>query len=123
MSMIVDRIGHEFASIAISAAMSLAATPVVIRGGVATITATTELELVGLAYWTSLLGYTGSLTPGDRLVIDTDAMTVKLNGSDARANFTGSFPKLWPGSNELRWTSTGDTPNVSAEIDHEPRWA
>jgi len=93
-----------------------------IAKGAVAIVATTELELVGLAYLTELLGYTGNLTPGDVLVIDVDAMTVKLNGADARANFTGTFWKLWPGTNEVEWKSTGDVPTASLESKHEPRW-
>lgn len=93
----------------------------VVQGGVA-ISASASLSLEAAAYLTALLGYTGTLTAGDELVIDTDAMTVKLNGADARANFTGEFWQLWPGENELEWTDDDGSRNVSVEIDHEPRW-
>ena len=122
VSILADRIGHEFAEIAIAAVASMAAAPVVIRDGVVTISATSELELVGLAYWTTALGYSGTLTPGDKLVIDTDAMTVKLNRADARANFTGKFWQLWPGNNEITWIDNDGSRNVTAAFEHEPRW-
>ena len=121
-SVTADSIWRVYGDVGIAAAAALTAVPIVVYDGAVTITATTSLHLAALAYITQQLGYTGTLTAGDRLVIDTDAMTVKLNGSNVRANFTGKFWKLWRGSNELKWASTGDTPNATLEVNHEPRW-
>lgn len=55
------------------------------------------------------LTYTGSLIAGDKLLIDTEALTVMLNGINAIANFTGTFPKLQPGDNVVVAASTGTT--------------
>lgn len=80
------------------------------------------MEAVALAYITQSLGYTGTLTAGDVLEIDTDNMTVKLNGVNARANMTGTFPKLYSGTNELRWKDDDATRDLDLEVDHEPRY-
>jgi len=121
-SIIADRIGSEYAEIAIAIVSAMTAAPIAICDGVIAISATSELELVGLAYWTALLGYTGTLTTGDKLVIDTDAMTVKLNRADARASFTGKFWQLWPGINEVIWTDNDGARNATLKLEHEPRW-
>lgn len=73
------------------------------RSAVVTITAVPSLDIAGLAYVTQSLAFAGTLRGGDVLEIDVDKMSVKLNGVDARANFSGVFPLLYTGTNELRW--------------------
>jgi len=62
------------------------------------------------------------LAAGDKLVIDVDAMTVKLNGSSTRPLMTGTFPQLYVGTNELRWKDGGEVPDLNFETVHEPRF-
>jgi phage-related protein len=57
----------------------------------------------------SVLGYTGSLTSADTLVIDTGAMTVTFNGQNALANYSGGFPKLPPGETQVTAAASGTT--------------
>ena len=91
------------------------------RMGTVSISSTSEVSALGVAYFAQLMGYTGTLSDGDVLVIDCDEQTVTLNGSNATRYFTGSFPQLYSGTNELRWKSD-ETPDVSIESKHEPRY-
>lgn len=56
-----------------------------------------------------VLSYTGSLASGDKLEIDTEYMTVKFNGVNAIANYSGGFPKLQPGDTTVVPASAGTT--------------
>lgn len=51
--------------------------------------------------------YVGTLTSSDIVVIDTEKLTVTLNGNNALANYIGTFPKLQPGNNTV--SSNGGT--------------
>ena len=90
--------------------------------GAVTISATSAVEAIALAYITQTFGYTGTLSAGDVLVIDTDAMTVKLNGSSTRPLMTGTFPKLYTGTNELRYADGGEVPDLDFVTAHKPRY-
>lgn len=45
----------------------------------------------------STLAYTGTINAGSKLVIDTGALTVELDGANAMQNYSGGFPGLPPG--------------------------
>lgn len=47
------------------------------------------------------LAYTGTIPEGQKLIIDTDLMTAKLNGTNALANYNGKFPKVKPGQTSV----------------------
>jgi len=91
------------------------------RMGTVSISSTSAVSALGVAYFAQLMGYTGTLSDGDVLVIDCDEETVMLNGANATRYFTGSFPQLYSGTNELRWLSD-ETPDASFETKHEPRY-
>lgn len=55
------------------------------------------------------LSYTGALIAGDRVVIDTERMTVAFNGVNALHNFSGPFPRLQPGATAVTAATTGTT--------------
>ena len=57
----------------------------------------------------SILRWTGVLTAIDVLEIDTEFMTVRLNGVNALFNYIGGFPKLLPGGTSVSATVTGTT--------------
>lgn len=57
----------------------------------------------------SALTYTGTLAGGDLLEIDTGKMTVKFNGVNALASYSGDFPKLQPGDNLVQAAAAGTT--------------
>ena len=90
--------------------------------GEVTITAVSSVEASALIYIASTMGYTGALTEGDVLVIDCDEQTVELNGSNATQYFTGTFPSLGVGSNLLDWEDGGETPDLTFETKHKPRY-
>lgn len=61
------------------------------------------VEITGTAVEPSItvggevMQYDGTLAAGDKLVIDTDKMTAKVNGVNAAAKYNGVFPKLQAG--------------------------
>lgn len=57
----------------------------------------------------STLTYTGSLADGDTLAIDTGTMTVKFNGVNAVASYSGGYPKLQPGDTVVMAAAAGTT--------------
>lgn len=57
----------------------------------------------------AVLSYTGTLTSADRLVIDTENMTVTFNGQNAIASYSGTFPWLPPGKTQVVAASSGTT--------------
>jgi len=80
-----------------------------------------------IAYITESMGYTGTLEPGDVLVIDCDEQTVIRTPageppSNATRYFTGTFPLLGVGANSLVWKDGGETPDLEFEIKHKPRY-
>lgn len=62
-----------------------------------------------VAVGASTLTYTGSLAPGDTLIIDTETITVKFNGVNALANYSGGFPKIAPGGTAVTAAAAGTT--------------
>jgi len=73
-------------------------------------------------YATQFLSYSGTITVGDILEIDTDNMTVTLNGVNARALFNGTFPLLYVGNNELHWKDEDASRDVDLVVVHKPRY-
>jgi phage-related protein len=53
------------------------------------------------------LKYFGALTAGDTLTIDTDRKTVKFNGVNALANYSGGFPQIPPGQTTVFYDGDG----------------
>jgi len=112
----------RFGEVSIESAIALVLEATRVYSGQVTIAVNTSASAAALAYVTRTLGYTGNLSSGDRLVIDTDRMTVKLNGADVRANMTGDFVKLFPGTNTIKYEDSDGSRNISLDVEHEPRW-
>jgi len=55
------------------------------------------------------LSYTGSLAAGDKVVIDTEKMTVTFNGVNVLGSYSGGFPKLQPGDTAVTAATSGTT--------------
>lgn len=76
-----------------------------------------------VSYGTEILAFSDDLTlqPGDELIIDTDAMTVTLNGENAVAYVTDDsiFFKLAPGDSTLNFAG-GDQADI--RILWKDRW-
>lgn len=58
------------------------------------------------------LTWSGSMGNGEVLEIDTDAWTVKLEGTDDMA-ISGQFPRLQPGNNSIRITGFSNTGSLN----------
>lgn len=100
--------------------LDVAATSVI--AGNAVLTAEGTLTYAGLAFVTKQLVYSGTLQPGDVLVIDTDDMTVKLNGANVTMYFTGDFFELFVGDNEIEYVDHEGSRTALVSIDHSDKW-
>jgi len=121
-SLVANGLATFSAAVDIDVVSSLVANDVRLRPGTVTITAVSSAEIDALAYVLQVMGYTGTLTAGDVLVIDCDEQTVELNGANAVRYFTGTFPQLYAGTNELIWEDGGEVPDLDFETKHEPRY-
>ncbi len=66
-----------------------------------------------------VFSYTGTITAGDTLIMDTIQETIKNNGVSDLANFSnGDFLKLLPGTNQLKYTGS----DCTIEIDYFERF-
>ena len=88
----------------------------------ATLDAAGTLTYAGLAFATKRLIYSGTLESGDVLVIDTDEMTVKLNGTNVTMYFTGDFFELFVGDNEIEYYDHEGSRTALVSIDHSDKW-
>ena len=66
------------------------------------------------------LTYTGTLSAGDQLEIDSENNTVKLNGTEV--DYSGAFPTLNIGDNTIRYTPTGSSWDIRATIKYKNRY-
>jgi phage-related protein len=69
-----------------------------------------------------VLGYTGTLADGDRLVIDCDAMTVTHNGVNVLDHLTGGFFNLHTGDTKLAYNDSVGSRTLALTVDVTPRW-
>ena len=122
-SVIADCIERKYVSTVIQAVSSLLPSAnYIATSGAVSIMAVSTLDIVGLAFVAKQLIYSGTLAPGDVLVIDTDTMTVKLNEVDVRVNFTGKFFKLYIGDNEIEYSDHEASRTALISVDHSDRW-
>jgi len=121
-SLIANDIALVPGAISIDAVSSVAAIPSKWKHAAVTITAVSSAEMSAIAYIIQSMGYTGTLTAGDVLVIDCDEQTVELNGANVTRYFTGEFPLLGVGANSLVWEDGGETPDLDFETKHKPRY-
>ena len=91
------------------------------RLGEATIEAAAIVAADAIVYLLEQLVYSGDLAAGDVLEIDTDKMTVKLNGTDVRYDLSGKFFKLLSGDNKVEYTDSETARTVGVKVDHSPR--
>lgn len=69
-----------------------------------------------------ILGYTGTLADGDRLIIDCDAMTVTHNGVNVLDHLSGAFFNLHAGDTKLTYNDGVGSRTLSLAVDVTPRW-
>ena len=110
------------AIIAMTAACSLSALIVSVEHGVVEITTSSSLTAAAILYMAQVLGYTGTLTADDVLVIDCDKMTMKKNGVEDRENHSDDFWHLFVGDSEIVWTDSEGARTIKLEIVHSPRY-
>ena len=106
----------------IAAVASLSAVPSKMLWGTMTTTASASIAPLATSYLSQLFGYTGTISPGDVLVIDCDAKTIELNGVNVVRYMTGKFLHLYSGTNQLRWKDDEAARTVTLDEDHDPRF-
>ena len=107
-----------------AASPTVVVAPVRVRVAASTMEAAAALAAIAQRYYNvAEMTYTGTLTPGDVLEIDTDLMRVRLNGVNARGSFSGDFFKLVLGEQQLDWVDDDGTRTVGVSVDHKDRWA
>jgi hypothetical protein len=67
-----------------------------------------------------VLTVTRTWVAGDVLIVDTDAHTVKVNGT--AVDFTGAFPNFSPGSSNLSVANNFTTRSLGLVVDHYKRY-
>ena len=64
--------------------------------------------------------YSGTLAPGESVVIDSDAMTATKGGVNV-VKYIDSFITLEPDGNQLTYTDSESSRTVDVTIRHTPR--
>lgn len=84
----------------------------------ATVWAASRLRLQYVYGWE----YTGDFAPGDRIIVDREALTVKLNGGNALHLVNGDLPFFQPGSNTLTYSDDEGSRTVTLLVTWRGRW-
>jgi len=111
-----------FAALAIAIVAAMSSASVIVKNGVVTITAANAIEASALSYLARLFAYTGTLTSGDRLIINMDDQTITLNGVNVTRYVSGHFWKLFPGSNTVQYSDDDGSRSIAVDVEHKPRW-
>ncbi|MFA5153206.1 MAG: hypothetical protein WC554_11645 [Clostridia bacterium] len=69
--------------------------------------------------WT--LTYAGTLAIGDTICIDGEDFTVKNDGANDIANFSGEFPSIFPGTNWVVYTDSGGSRTIQLVVSKKDR--
>ena len=67
------------------------------------------------------MNYTGTLAPGEAIVIDMNAMTAVKGSTNVLQYITGDFFSLVPGGNLITYTDTETGRTVEVKVTHYPR--
>ena len=66
------------------------------------------------------MNYTGTLAPGESVVIDSDAMTAIKGGVNV-VKYIDAFITLEPGGNQITYTDGESSRTVDVTVTHTPR--
>lgn len=69
-----------------------------------------------------IMGYDGTLAPGERITINTERFTLKKDGVDALELLNGNFVDLKTGINEVVIESDTGTRTLVVRVEHRDRW-
>jgi len=64
--------------------------------------------------------YSGTLAPGESVIIDSDVMTATKGGVNV-VKYVDAFIALEPGGNELAYTDSESARTVEIRVTHTPR--
>lgn len=66
--------------------------------------------------------FDGTFAVGDRIVIDSNTLTVTINGQNALQQTTGDFFDLALGANKITYTDTAGNRNVILRVTHRDKY-
>lgn len=70
-----------------------------------------------------VFSFSGTITSGEILEVDTDNVTVKNDGVESIEDFTGdALMRITPGDNEFKFTVTGGSTDSVIDVDWVDRW-
>lgn len=87
-----------------------------------TITVKNEGSNTILGFNINSLYYSGSLAPGDSVVINSKNFTLVKNGENDLKNMSGDFPSLNVGEDLIIYSDSGSSRTVNVKIDYNLRW-
>ncbi|MFT9848527.1 phage distal tail protein [Aneurinibacillus sp. REN35] len=90
--------------------------------GTALLSGSSGLGGTGRKFVTQRLQFTGTLQPGEQLVIDTEKITATINGQNALNQITGSFFDLQPGANTVTYADKESARNIDMILRHRGRF-
>jgi len=68
------------------------------------------------------ISYTGTISPGESLVIDCQKLQATIDSFNAANGISGDFPVLGPGDNNLSVTDETSTGGMLVKIEYNGRW-
>jgi len=84
--------------------------------------AQTNVKIENVSDGNKYFEYVGALALNDVLVVDCEAGTVEVNGTNMIANLRYAFWELIAGNNSIRTTITGTVGNSRMQVVFRPRW-
>lgn len=75
------------------------------------------------AYLVENLTFTGTFATNDIIIIDSDNLTIKLNGVNAMTKITGGdYFNLKPGINAIKYSDASGSRTIKIEVKKRDRW-
>jgi len=81
-----------------------------------------RIEINNDSFQIYLMKFNGTLTPGQRITLNTEKFTLKRDGVDILPSFEGNFIDLKPGNNEIVVESDTTTRTLIVRVEHKDRW-
>lgn len=82
----------------------------------------TEVNVSSVYSHLESVKFTGAFSPGDRIVIDTKARTVTLNGVNVLDRLAGDFISLVAGDNVITYEDQEPSRNILTRITHRDQY-
>jgi len=95
--------------------------PVRMTFSVLSIDAQGDAVIIPVRSWFETFTFSDDIADGEIIKIDTDRMTVKLDGADVRANFTGDFWKIISGAQDIVYSDEEESRTLELVVTRKDR--